>query len=520
MAKTALLASALLALVLCVAATAVSAQRSLECQMVWTGASSNNDLVTCLSNSNRIRSQWRYYLYPGFAALIFVFTVVGLPIVFCCHCCSCCDKCVRPKASTDRGVARCGLWMWIIIAVLVACGVCVLLVYGVVSLQQSVSTILDNAEYRTLGYFNGTRTNITVLLTDYSTNPPTPPSIDLSEFDAVNSNITHYVHLVRDDYFKYFRIAMIVVCCVGGVGVLLMLCMIIFACCRCGGCCPVAWSCLYFVFALVFALLAVLFTVVIYGMFASCGEVDLQYKREPGIFQWFLVPWCDKQFDFTTLRNDVLSEEKTASQEACGELLNYCDNSPVYPYLGNTDHIFMCGNGITSKTQCNTLDDVVNVILATYVKPILTNTLCANQTGMTFLEKCTVTSCASKCVNYNTPHLPAKTYAQQILQAANFAENVSTALSYVMPLLECNFIIDKIANTIEVPNYEGSFSVESENVHSCSAVRTSSVMLGTGFFVGALMFILGIYIMHRGHWIWAMRSEDEEPIMDGQGHGK
>ncbi|KAG5507306.1 hypothetical protein GH5_07398 [Leishmania sp. Ghana 2012 LV757] len=501
MANKALLAGALLALVLCLAATAVSAQRSLECQMVWLGPSPNNSLLDCLKDKDRIRSQWPYYVYPSFAALIFIFTIVGLPIVFCCHCCSCCEACVRPKATVDLRAARCYLWMWIVISVLVACGVCVLLIFGAVLLGQTAAKILNDAENRTISYFNGTRTNITSLLTNYNTDPPTPPPVDLSAFDTVITEITRNVDTIRDNYLKYFRTAEIVACCVGGVGVFLMLCMLIFAFCRCTGCCPVAWSCLYFVLALVYALLAVLFTVSIYVLFAGCGEVNLQYKREPGVFQWYLVPWCEQKFSFQSLRADVQAQEQEISQRACEELLKFCDNNPQYPG-SNMEHIFMCGNGITDKSQCETLDDVVNVILTTYVKPVLTNTLCPNQEGMEKLEKCTVADCASRCVNYEFPDLRPKEFAMEIMSATYYAANASTALSYVWPLLECGFVIDKVASTIEMPRYSSGFTTPSDAVHSCSALRTSSVMLGTGFFVGSLMFILGIYITHRGAWIW------------------
>ncbi|AIN97396.1 hypothetical protein LPMP_190540 [Leishmania panamensis] len=502
MAKTAHLVGALLALVMCLAATAVSAQRSVECQMVWTGASSNNSLLACLGNKGRIQSQWAFYLYPGFAALIFISTLIVLPIVFCC---GCCKACATPEEVKDIGVARCYLWMWIVISVLMACGVCVLLVYGAVLLGQTANQIISDVENRTLDYFNETRMSITTLLTNYSASPPTPPTIDLNAFDSLNGNITYYAHMVRESYLKYFRIAEIVACCVGGVGIFLMLCMLVFAACRCSGCCPIAWSCVYFVFALVFALLAVLFTVSIYVMFAGCGEVNLQYKRAPGIFQWYLVPWCREEFNFRSVRAEVQAQEQRVSQSACSALLMFCDNDPVYPGT-DKNHIFMCGNNITSAEQCKSLDDVVTVVLSTYVKPMLTNTLCANRTDMTQLEKCTLEDCASMCVDYQAPFLPAKTYATQIIQAVNFAANASTALSYVYPLLECNFIIDKVANTVESLQYDSSFTAKNYDVHSCSAIRTSSVMLGTGFFVGSLMYILGIYVMHRGAWVWAERK--------------
>ncbi|KAG5481190.1 hypothetical protein CUR178_06422 [Leishmania enriettii] len=499
MTNKALLVGALLALVLCLAATAVSAQRSLECQMVWLGPSPNNSLLDCLKDKDRIRSQWPYYLYPSFAALIFIFTIIGLPIVFCCHCCSCCQVCMRPKATVDLHAPRCYLWMWIVISVLVACGVCVLLIFGAVLLGQTAAKILNDAENRTISYLNGTRANVTMLLTNYNTDPPTPPPVNLSAFDTVITEVTRNVDTIRDNYLKYFRTVEIVVSCVGGVGFFLTLCMLIFAFCRCTGCCPCVWSCIYFVLALVYALLAVLFTISIYVLFAACGEVNLQYKRVPGVFQWYLVPWCEQQFSFESLRADVQAQEQAISRRACEELLKYCDNIVEYPFF-HPEHIFVCGNGITDKNQCNTLDEVVSVVLSTYLKPILTEVVCFQKKGVEPMGKCSLMDCATWCVNYNLSDLRAKDTAAAIMSATYYAANASTALSYVWPLLECGFLVDKFASTIEMPRYSGGFT-PSDAVHSCSALCTSSVMLGTSFFVGSLMLILGVYIMHRGAWI-------------------
>ncbi|KAG5507030.1 hypothetical protein JKF63_05776 [Porcisia hertigi] len=512
MLKTAHVVGAALALITCLVATAVSAQQSLECQTVWDGPSASNDLLQCLSNSDRLRSQWRYFLYPGFAALIFLFTLIVLPLMFCWQCCTCARGCGRkPKTVQERDVSRCFLWMWISITVIITCGVCVLLVLGAILLEKSVSNIFDDAEFGTLRYFNETRSNITELLTNHTADPPIPPPIDLSAFDVVNTEVTNTLQSARKDFVKYAHIAKIVVFCVGSVGIFLMLCIVVFAGCRCGGCCPVLWSCIYFVFALAFSLFAVLFTLIIYAMFAACGEVNLQYKRAPGIFQWYLVPLCEKQFDFQSLRAEVAEQERESSQEACRQVLQYCDNDIEYPG-SNMEHIFMCGKGITDKTQCNSLADVVDVVSATYAKPILTNTMCVNQTGMKYLEKCTLSACSSRCVDYEFPNLPAKRLTTLVVDASGFAANASTALSYVHPLLSCNFIIDKISSTIEMPKYSDSYMVQSKEVHSCSAVRTASVILGTGFFVGALMFIVGICVMHRGANVWLKLNDSPEPI--------
>ncbi|KPI90077.1 hypothetical protein ABL78_0830 [Leptomonas seymouri] len=512
MAKFVLLVGALLSFALCMAAVTATAQRSLECQMAWSEPSADNDLMTCLGNSKRIGSQWRYYVFPGFAALIFLFTMFGLPVVFCCRCCRCCHRCVMPKDTTDRGVARCWLWMWTFIAVIIACGVCVLLVYGSVLLVQSADKILDDADNKTVSYFSEVRDNLTSLLTDYSKNPPEVPNVDMSAFDTVTSEARGNITTIRTDYFKYFHIAEIVVCCVGGVGVALMLSILFFACYRCTGRCVLLWSFFYYFFALIFAILAVVFTLCIYATTAACGEITLQYKREPGLFQWYLVPWCDKKFNFRELRAQVSSLETTAAHSACEQVLTYCDNIDEYP-SGNENHFFLCGKGISAASECKTLDDVIAVVTSTHAKSILVNTMCVNQEGMVYLEDCTISECVKRCVDYQHPPLPLKSHAVSISNSVAYATNVSTALSYIHPLIQSNFIIDKAVSTIDTPTYGTGFTMDGEDSKDskhCSALRSACIMLGVGFFVGALMFILGIYIMHRGSWVWGEMREEEK----------
>ncbi|EPY40163.1 hypothetical protein AGDE_03765 [Angomonas deanei] len=234
-------------------------------------------------------------------------------------------------------------------------------------------------------------------------------------------------------------------------------------------------------------------------MIAACGEVGLQYKREPGLFQWYLVPYCENEFNFASTRANIESEVAKAADSACAELLKYCDATDETYYYDDEEkrnRIFMCGKGITASSDCKTIDDLLEVIYDTSVKPILTNTLCANQPPSEFMEECTLISCADYCVNYDKPDIQAKTWAEDVAKAAQYAQNVSYALSIVTPLLQCNYIIDNVASAFQ------SLTQSDENGAQCANLQASSLMLACGFFVGALMYIMGIYVMHRGSWIW------------------
>lgn len=511
--RTAILcfAAAALVAVLSLAATPATAQRSLECQRVWAGPSVNNDFLDCLGNQNRIGYQWKYYVYPGFAAVIFLFTLIGVPIIFCCRCC-CCERCCTSCTTSDNPArSRCWLWMWTVIAILWACCVCVLIIFGVNLMADTANDTLDEVRSGPLQYFNNTKNEIVTLLTDYSQDPPAAPAgFDLSEFDKVVNEFDGKLVVVKNDYFKYFKIARIVASCVGAVGVALMLMIILFACCQCNGCCPVCFSVIYWVFAIIFALLAILFTVGLYASGAACGEVTLQYNREPGILQWYIVPWCESEFDFSGLRDEIEAEVQAQCVNACDQLLTYCDLNDAY-VLTDPDRIFVCGNRLSSSAQCTTLDFVADTVLKSYAKPMLSNLLCSNTTGWTYQQNCTVTECQTRCEDIPTLALYARTWSGDIVNAANYALNVSTALSYVMPMMDCNFIIDRVASAIETEeSVEGFALSKSSNVAHCSNLHAGMIMTGTGFFVGALMFLMGIYILHAGSWMWGSKPSDEK----------
>ncbi|EPY23405.1 hypothetical protein STCU_07727 [Strigomonas culicis] len=492
---------------LSLAATFASAQKSLECDNVWSGPSNSNDLFDCLKDTDRIRSQWQYYLWPGFSVIILLFIVFGITIVCCYRCCCCCCctyccvECVNPQEEAHRASARCSLWLWVIFALLWAMGTCVVIILGADALMKAARSAINDMEANSLQYINNTKVTVDALLADASAHNT---NVDLSIMDDIITEFGGILSTIKG-YFTYFQTVRIVTYCVGAVGVALMLLVAVFAACRAGSGCSVCFSFLYGLFAFAFSLCAIALTVVVYALTASCGEVHLQFTRDPGILQWFVVPWCEDTFNLTSLHVQLKESVVNASESACAELLTYCDATDETYDASSDDkrnRIFMCGRAITKKTECMDLDTVVEVINATYAKPVLTNMLCVNaQLTNNELHTCTLERCATDCVNYDTPSIQAKSWSTSVVNSAAFAENATRAFSLVEPILSCQYIVDNLASNFENPFISGG--------KNCSALRSSSIMLATGFFVGALMFIAGIYVLHRGSWIWPEnRGED------------
>ncbi|KAH9597280.1 hypothetical protein LSM04_007998 [Trypanosoma melophagium] len=93
-----------------------------------------------------------------------------------------------------------------------------------------------------------------------------------------------------------------------------MFLMILLACCRCCvPCLPLSLSCVYWIFGVVYSLLGVVVILVAYLASVGCGEVQLQYQRQPGVFQWYLVPFCNEMFNFETINTEVREAEKTVA---------------------------------------------------------------------------------------------------------------------------------------------------------------------------------------------------------------
>ncbi|PBJ75535.1 hypothetical protein BCY84_11116 [Trypanosoma cruzi cruzi] len=425
---TALAAATLLAL-LVVAPAVASAQRSLDCQKVWDGPSIDNDVLKCLSNTDRIKGQWRYLVYPGFCALLFVVTLLSFPLVFLSV--ACCHSCCRPKPGRSSDASRCFLWMWVIYVVLWSAAMAVLVILGAKLLATSAPSIIDNTLDGPLQYFNNTAERIIDFTSNWSSGKREPiPSIDLdiTAFTNISTSVTDLLMDAKHKISKYIGWIPIVSYCVGGVGVVLMLLVVLLACCRCGiPCTTYLLSCVYWLFGVVFALLAVVVTVLAYLSWAACGEVELQQQRQPGVFQWYLVPYCEQKFDFADINREADDAERQFSKDACKNLLKSCDNKPISskPFAVRQRHHI--GGSVPQlwhhgqRAECYPGQGLHNGV----------------SRGRANRARCL--SAAANCTNTDV-----KAVSSGILQLAAQASNASIALSYARPFARLHFVVDKL----------------------------------------------------------------------------
>ncbi|KAF8287281.1 hypothetical protein TcBrA4_0010140 [Trypanosoma cruzi] len=187
---TALAAATLLAL-LVVAPAVASAQRSLDCQKVWDGPSIDNDVLKCLSNTDRIKGQWRYLVYPGFCALAVRCDSAELPACFSQRCLlslllsaeTRAGAVTRPAASLDVGHLR---------RAVECCHGCSRDI-GAKLLATSAPSIIDNTLDGPLQYFNNTAERIIDFTSNWSSGKREPiPSIDLdiTAFTNISTSVT------------------------------------------------------------------------------------------------------------------------------------------------------------------------------------------------------------------------------------------------------------------------------------------------------------------------------------------
>ncbi|KAH9597218.1 hypothetical protein LSM04_005742 [Trypanosoma melophagium] len=607
----------LLVLFVIVMPSPVSAQKSLECQKVWKGPSANNKMFDCVKSSEHIKGQLGFMVLPLLNALLLIGILLGFPIsvliMFLCF------DYFEQTSKKNRADSQGFIWMWIAYAVLWGCCMVILVIHGAKMLIKYSPSIFENTLDGPLVYFNETAEKII----DFTSNWTTGERVRLSSFQTtiapltmVQAQVKAYVELFRKNALAYVDKLALVSYCISTIGLAFILSLLPLGFFRCSSLyISIGFSCVYWLFGIFFAIFGLSMNVLSVYLSAGCGEVELQQQRKPGVFQWYLVPSCQRMLKMNEIRAQVRNAEYQYSKEGCMKLLKACDdkdpdlssktqapksnpagNKPTgspagkpktikarevqlySPYLNSEDTVtrdklritlggvgvdkggkaggsgntlggvlgtaiatskknggapvrvklpksfdkfkiykglnssqvqeklqnalqqgfdintiasiatrpFICGKNITSGDQCSDFDTMADILIASTVKKV--TSMCPRDG-----ETCTILECSLHCKNEEF-----KVLSKRIVEAALMARNASIAISYVRPLLECNFIIDK-------------FSVAFAN---CNDLGRGTLLLGMGFFVGGLMFGLAIYIMLRGSCVWKTpkeKKDDKDP---------
>ncbi|KAH8616977.1 hypothetical protein ERJ75_000429900 [Trypanosoma vivax] len=337
-------------LLLCVAVPhTASAHSSLGCETVWEAPSKDNDILLCMTDVNRIKSQWRHYVFPALAVLLFVLVLVIFPLFFLCTLCA--STCGTPPTEDEGKGSRCCLWMWIIYTLMWGFGVALFVIVGAKTMADAAVGTMNNTEIP-LNFARGVKHMVEDLVQNQTVGDSqfSVPKLDLSAFDNVEELVNESMKQPRELLDKYVKYVPMVSYGVGALPIVLMSLVALVAFCRCCvPCLPLVLSWVYWAFGVVFSLLAIVMVVLAYVFSTLCGEIAAHNERDPGLLQWYLVPFCESTVNFGSIRNRINTAEKDVAGIACENLLKYCDrnntgvgdlvSNVLSKFVGNPDEV-------------------------------------------------------------------------------------------------------------------------------------------------------------------------------------
>eukprot|EP00796_Vickermania_ingenoplastis_P004088 gene4088-2936_t len=471
-----------------------SAQRSFECQMVWSGPSPDNEIMECIFNADRIKHQLGYFTLAIIAAILFLALL-----------------CVSPSSLTrlyedeeheerkshedilyENKVVRTKTLLLSITGVIALTCVLFLLVLGSIMVRSGVSSTLSAIKTGPLLYMIDVKDQIQNLLIDHVSGTSSP--LNLSVFDEVQHDVSSSVDDINNQYMKYANLAVAVAIAMGIIGILCGITSIIASIFHCPVGFPFILGWVYYALALVYMLLAVVFGVLATLLSATCGEVVLQYDRKPGIMQWYLFPSVEDSIDFRTIRNSIDETIQKALHAFCSAVLDYCSMAHT-PY-------FTCG-GITSADECVSIDFVFdqvipNIILLPPFSPYCPAPASVRLSLPDSQWMCSIKNCTTMCTLS-----PLKDAAVFITEKAEYVANASTALSYILPMINLDYIIDLVSSIVESPPTVRSASYSHPDEVHCSQIRGAAWMMASGFFIGSITFFVFLVILMfaRNSWM-------------------
>jgi hypothetical protein len=363
-------------------------------------------------------------------------------------------------------------------------GVIISIIRGASAADQANTYFLADVQANAIDVFSGLSTQIKTVLTNSSSSSYYSPvnSTTFSSIDSIIQDFQDGYNTYVNDYQTYVtNVIRIGMNCLGAIPFVFFVLMPIYASKdNCRRIWPWCTTCIYFVFAVVFSLLGVVFLVLAVGFQTSNGEVQRQYSREPGVFQWYAKPYCQDQDAFSGMVDGFGTSEQQYAADFCLALTQNCSAGSTYN-AGTPEINFVC-NGLTAAnyaTVCTSYATAATVVGAMVVK-----------TGSPACTTCTFSSCSTQCATARQRSSASSTMS---LFAASLGFN--RAATIATPLLDCNYILDLGANAVR---------------RGCPQLRDSSYMVGFGCFGAGLLFAIGIIVLFRGQKVfYKLRSPDE-----------
>ena len=163
-----------------------------------------------------------------------------------------------------------------------------------------------------------------------------------------------------------------------------------------------------------------------------CGAFRSQLDRQPGVFQWFIVPKCQDSNVFGIVKHTMARIESRLALSTCDDLLQICSPGLWYNF-SDPDRIFACEISLANCTDYAAVRQVADTLTLKLLVP-------EGCGPFTLTDNCTLENCAEYC---STPQL--RNAAGSAFRGLNDTYNIFTAIDiYIEPWLNCNALLDRI----------------------------------------------------------------------------
>ena len=483
------------------------------CQKIWSGPSADNSVTDCFTSAERTTNNAGKIVPPAFMLLTFLVVLIGYPLFFCVR--QCCDGCgsnkMRPGASCCGGkewdpvpdevkmryyprpyLRSIKIGAFIVFALSVI--ILIIIVTGAAELESAQSSFFLKVKDDVLDYFSGVSLSIRndLTLADGNLIPPLTDDI-FTNIDNAIVDAETFRQDRKDDVAMHMDKIRIAVNCLAVIPFIFLFFTVACAAFDIRVCIPATFTCFYYIFFIVYALIAVIFLTLGVVFLDFCGEITLHKQRQPGILQWYVIPYCESKANFDKTRNDLGETIVNNSALACSEMSAFCDPADTYSFT-NPSKMFVCPlTSYNVGSQCKTLLDVTNLVKNSEAK-----------TGSPACTNCTIYTCPDECL-----FADLRNTTGEVVTALDYATRGTQAFERVVPLLDCNSLLDRLV----LPFSE------------CSKFHNGFLMVGSAGSFGAWLFIFGIAIMFKGQKVFfkppeRKNVEEREPSSTSKGMKK
>jgi hypothetical protein len=460
----------------------------LQCEQLWSGPSTDNDIAACLTRVSVERFSGPPYALAVICALFLVVSLLIFPIIFlCCVCCQCCCACCKEVPSGARSESKNSRKnLLILMVILLGIGVTVLalIITGATQLRSGAAAVFTNFQIGIVDFFDNLVTDLQGATYDNATGNYTEPFSN-NTFHDIHDQIAKLRNTIDDhhsDVMSYSDLTANVGYGLAVFPIFLFSFTFLFASLSCRRCFPSLLTCLYYLIGIVFAVVGVVMFILAAVISDVCAEISLQQTRQPGLFQWYVVPVCENTANFTSYKEQINTMEADFAKQFCQELSKYCSPSTTFNAGAPADVFYCTTSNASAAADCPNFGNATAILNAAFAK---------TGSGVCGASNCTFRQCPAQCVDTQL-----RSNAADALEILDNANRIFNALDIVLPLMSCNAVVDIVLRLFD----------------SCPDLRDGLMKTGVAFFLTLIGIVFAWIVMFRGQKVWFSQQEYDDDV--------